>query len=727
MKSLNSQVLVNLQRLESPMYLNIDKLFACLLRDLCIDNVSRDYMTRRLNAEGVKFLTVTLPGLWKSTLISIERGFFDYKEVTSFARKGKLPLVMNGLFRELFDSRGILLDNPCEKALLAIRQVCEYWYKCAFTFSEDQLDAATESFLSCEADMKKSKDSISWDFVDQCRKSFETYYKSLVKPRIEDILNQYRPRFGPGSVHHQKEKLSKMPAAELKRSVSSLVGTCRTDQKPFAGFFKPYPSAPVKVHAVDEWKLSQVMFVPKDSRGPRVISKEPMFLLKMQMSFLDWSTEALELETNFRINFADQSKNRELAQQGSIDGKITTADLKEASDRIRYSVALAIYGNSPVFNYFLTKVRSTHSVIKSKKSVKTIRLTKLSGMGSGLTFPILALTIHIAVCTMISKRHALPYKEVSDQVYVYGDDLIVPTMYYHHVKPALEAVGLMLNSSKSFSKGPFRESCGGDFLNGKEVSPIRLKLTSSKLPSTSEVDHFRVVLKHRKKVVDSYRSETISRVTEKLVVRTINGKRTISSCPVTTTSKIIRSYKSETRVKHLATLPKRGFRLNLSSSLSLVSLERHARLCVSRGLLEVSEFIYAYIESVIGKLPIVGGTVPFLGRYSLNTHEVVTQKLPEVVYTTAAVIGPIQEPCPYTYLGTKLTRESRKAPSSRARVFETSAMLHSWGREDHKTTVYDYSSLAAQPGIDFGKYNERYALNVQPKRDVQAWHLTNVR
>lgn len=708
------------------MYLNIDKLFACLLRDLCIDNVSRDYMTRRLNAEGVKFLTVTLPGLWKSTLISIERGFFDYKEITSFARKGKLPLVMNGLFRELFDARGILLANPCEKALLAIRQVCEYWYKCAFTFSEDQLDAATESFLSCEADMKKSKDSISWEFVDECRKSFETYYPSLVKPRVQDILNQYRPRFGPGSVHHQKEKFSKMPAAELKRSVSSLVGTCRTDQKPFAGFFKSYPGSPEKVNLVDEWKLSQVMFVPKDSRGPRVISKEPMFLLQMQMSFLDWSTEALEKETNFRINFADQSINRDLARQGSVDGLTTTADLKEASDRIRYLVALAIYGNSPVFNYFLTKVRSTHAVLKTDKSVKTLRLTKLSGMGSGLTFPILALSIHIAVCTMISKRHALPYKEVSNLVYVYGDDLIVPTMYYHHVKPALEAIGLLLNASKSFSKGPFRESCGGDFLNGKEVSPIRLKLTSSKLPSTKEVDHFRVVLKRGcTKTVNSYQCASIVRETTKLVVRTINGKRTISSCLVPITVKTLRPFQSEIRVNRLITLPKRGFRLNLSSSLSLVSLERHARLCVARGLFSVAEFIYDYIESVIGKLPIVGGTVNYLGRYSTSTFEVLSQHVPEVVYTTQAVKGPITEPCPYKYLGTKLTPVKRTAPSSKTRVLEFNCMLNSRVGEALGSDPFDFSTLVSAPGVDFGIYNERYALNVVPKRSVEAWHLTN--
>lgn len=708
------------------MYLNIDKLFTCLLRDLCIDNVSRDYLVRRLNAEGTKFLTVTLPGLWKTTLFSIERGFFDYKECTSFARKGKLPLVMNGLFRKIFDARGFLLAVPCENAFLAIRQVCEYWYKCAFTFSEEQLDAATESFLSVEADMKSSKDSISWDFVDECRKSFETYYPSLVKPRIEDVLNQYRPRFGPGSVHHQKEKFSKMSASELKMSDGSLVGTCRSDQKPFAGFFKAYPGSPEVVNPVDEWKLSKVLFVPKDARGPRVISKEPMFLLKMQMSFLDWSTEALEKETNFRINFADQSKNRELARQGSIDGKITTADLKEASDRIRYLVALALYGNSPIFHYFLTKVRSTHSVLKTKKSVKTVRLTKLSGMGSGLTFPILALTIHIAVCTMISKRHAIPYRDVMSMVYVYGDDLIVPTMYYHHVKPALEAVGLMLNANKSFSKGPFRESCGGDFLHGKEVSPIRLKLTNSDLPTIKTVDHYRLVVKPVSIELAAYKLQMICKVSKKWVVRTIHGKRCLQLLPVTNLHKKLVSYQLSAVKRQVVTLPKRGFRLDLSSDLSIVALERHARLCVARGLLEVSEFIYAYIEKVKGPLPKVGGSVSYLGRYSLNTHEIVTQKMPKVVFTTKASEDSIQEPCPYRYLGTKLSPEKRKAPSSKAQAFEFSSILHTFGHSGTITGNLDVLD-SAPPGLVFGKYNERKTLCVVSKRDVEAWHLTNVR
>nr|APG77192.1 hypothetical protein [Sanxia levi-like virus 1] len=701
------------------MYLNIDKLFACLLRDLCIDNVSRDYLLRRLNAEGVKFLTVTLPGLWKSTLISMERGFFVYEENTSFARKRKLPLVMNGLFRRIFDARGYLLADPCEKALLAIRQVCEYWYKCAFTFSEDQLDSATKSFLSVEDTMKNSKGSISESFVDECRKSFETYYKPLVNAKLEDVLELHRPSNGPGSVH-VGGIFADMTVPELKLSTSALVGTCRVDQKPFAGFFKAYPASSERITHVDEWKLSEVMFVPKDSRGPRVISKEPLYLLKMQMSFLKWSTEALERITNYRINFKDQSKNRALALQGSIDRLTSTADLKEASDRIRYSVARTIYGNSPVFYYFLTKGRSTHSVLRTKKSVKTVRLTKLSGMGSGLTFPILALTIHIAVCTRIAKRYGLPYKEVMDLVYVYGDDLIVPTKYYDCVQSALEGVGLALNASKSFSKGPFRESCGGDYLNGKEVVPLRLKLASCKLPTTKAVDHFDMVVRVVKTTTSSWVVEKQPVLVKTWAVSTVQGKTVISSAHRISSSKQIVLKTSEKPCKRIVTLPKRSFRLNLSSPMAIVALERHARLLVQRGHFQTSEFIYTYLESILGKLPLVGGSVSYIGRYSQSTYEVVTQSLAGVVvYTTKAVTSSIQtEPCPYRYLGTKLTPPLESAPSSKAQAFAFANMVHGLGFPNEEIQI-------APPGLELGQYNERYALNIVRRKEVEAWHLTN--
>jgi hypothetical protein len=43
------------------------------------------------------------------------------------------------------------------------------------------------------------------------------------------------------------------------------------------------------------------------------------------------------------------------------------------------------------------------------------------------------------------------------------------------VREYLEAFGLKVNSRKTFFQGPFRESCGKDFINGVLVTPVYLR------------------------------------------------------------------------------------------------------------------------------------------------------------------------------------------------------------------------------------------------------------
>lgn len=58
---------------------------------------------------------------------------------------------------------------------------------------------------------------------------------------------------------------------------------------------------------------------------------------------------------------------------------------------------------------------------------------------------------------------------------VFGDDLIVRVEDVTRTVSVLEAVGLKVNRHKSFTEGPFRESCGGDYLLGADVVPLRVK------------------------------------------------------------------------------------------------------------------------------------------------------------------------------------------------------------------------------------------------------------
>lgn len=444
-----------------------------LAADVGLDKSTLNYVLSRLTAEGVKFLTCTLPKLAKSLISSLEKGFFE--RPTCFAWKGKSLRYFRSFLDKIFNVDGTLMRSPCELAIYHLRQFCEYFYKLALEFDEAQLRQAESTYLQTEQEIAHSSDDL--EFVDSVRKSIETNYK-LSSKSVTDVFKSARPRFGPGAFFGSED--SQWNFAVHKNMPSSVIGTCRKDQKPFSGYFRAYPSSRETIYLVDEGKVSKVLFVPKDSRGPRVISKEPLHLVKGQLAFFDWLSQHLEKVTRNRINFLDQSINRDLALKGSIDRSYCTIDLKEASDRVSLSIARKLFSNVPAIWYFITKQRSTHALLPSGK---TIKLNKLSGMGSGITFPVMALVIHAAVCTSIRKRTGLCYSKIASRVYVYGDDVIVPREWYDFAVSGIFRVGLKCNTEKSFSSGFFRESCGGDYYRGVDVTPVRLRLSNSGLES----------------------------------------------------------------------------------------------------------------------------------------------------------------------------------------------------------------------------------------------------
>jgi hypothetical protein len=101
-------------------------------------------------------------------------------------------------------------------------------------------------------------------------------------------------------------------------------------------------------------------------------------------------------------------------------------------------------------------------------------------MGSALCFPIEAMVFTTIVFlglqdAVARKLSAADISAYRGSVRVYGDDIIVPADSVTYVVRALEAFGLKVNTKKSFWTGRFRESCGGDYFGGREVTPVRLK------------------------------------------------------------------------------------------------------------------------------------------------------------------------------------------------------------------------------------------------------------
>jgi hypothetical protein len=91
------------------------------------------------------------------------------------------------------------------------------------------------------------------------------------------------------------------------------------------------------------------------------------------------------------------------------------------------------------------------------------RLEKFSSMGNGFTFE-LETAVFTAICMSV-----MPDPLPGFNLWVYGDDIIVPSDLSGDVIAALRFCGFTPNQRKTFTEGMFRESCGGDFFDGQPV------------------------------------------------------------------------------------------------------------------------------------------------------------------------------------------------------------------------------------------------------------------
>lgn len=213
---------------------------------------------------------------------------------------------------------------------------------------------------------------------------------------------------------------------------------------------------------------ARVCLVPKDSRGPRVISCEPAELMFVQQGLMRKLYDILETNhlTRGQINFIDQGVNRNLAMEASLNGKHATLDLKDASDMVSLDLVRRVFPSNWV--ECLEACRSEETILPNGKVVK---LNKFAPMGSSCCFPVEALVFWACAQATIRLRFGVTNRNV----YVYGDDIICDSPLARDIMVGLEAVGLVVNRTKSYVTGPFRESCGGDYHNGYDVTPVRVK------------------------------------------------------------------------------------------------------------------------------------------------------------------------------------------------------------------------------------------------------------
>lgn len=220
--------------------------------------------------------------------------------------------------------------------------------------------------------------------------------------------------------------------------------------------------------------------VPKNWKTYRMIAKEADGNMLYQKCIAVAIRRVLLDEG---IDLSDQSRNRSLAASGVARGNATW-DGSMASDTVAINPVSFLFPR-PLYDH-LMKARAPTGVMLEKGTTPLyihdgkggfklqngteFFYQKLSSMGNGATFEVetlLFLGLAKACC------HVTGCSDTD--VSVYGDDVVIPCEAYPLFREVVNFCGFVTNDEKSFSEGPFRESCGGHYLGDTDVTPFYVR------------------------------------------------------------------------------------------------------------------------------------------------------------------------------------------------------------------------------------------------------------
>lgn len=442
----------------------------------------RDWKTiqSRFENEGISFLMITLPAFTNWLEQSLELGQASPSIFATFHRKGgcggvSLPAFLLGLTSRVFDVRtGRLLETADPSAVFFIRQICSFFKKVKVNCSEERKTATVKKFLETDLMLPKR---IKLSRIGQSVAN--VIISSLDYSGVVDADLCF-PKHGPGATveklwGNQKYKGRDFYARWIRAlSIEELYGV-----QPIENRFDA-----IRIIKERDEQPCRLSLVPKTLKAPRTIAVEPVAMQYAQQLVSSRLIAAMgKSYLTKHIRFNDQSVNNRLAKEGSHGKGQCTIDLSEASDRIAAGLVREIVRSDSLLRSQLLAVRTSRISIRSgaKGSLRTHVLRKFSTSGSAVTFPVETLVFFILAIAAIIEgtgphRNLLTaIHRICKDVSVYGDDIVAPDAFCIPICDYFEAHGLKVNRNKTFSKGMFRESCGGDYFKGYDVTPKYLR------------------------------------------------------------------------------------------------------------------------------------------------------------------------------------------------------------------------------------------------------------
>jgi hypothetical protein len=497
---------------------NVENIIATLLRDVhnrhgLVFNerslrLTTNVLKRRVLNEGISFLTKTLPKLGKAfhKALALETPL-NASSLGFAANPGvKTPKFLGEFFSRVLDRDGQPLTDPCIASIKVLCDILFVFYKYETAYTDKQEEKVVLQFIRTEDDLSTISSHLKT--IEACldkgcntrRRRFDTSSQVAVTREARILLSNLFgsksgrwtdkakhltgsspvlsyfdphnivPSHGPGVVATKQRLWSKFEFTNVSGRIASMYPL---DEFFFSSLGHVCDRHNVLMNITDRDLPARVLLVPKDSRGPRLISCEPVDFQWVQQglgrAIVDWVES--HPTTKWNVFFTNQQPNQFGSLLGSQTGKYSTLDLNEASDRVSVDLVRLLF--PPHIYEYLAACRSLSTELPDGR---ILPLNKFAPMGSSLCFPILALTVW-AILTA-----GAPDADTREGILVYGDDVVVPTAYAENAMKHLESFGLKVNRDKSCTKGLFRESCGVDAFKGTCVTPVRIRTVWSSSP-----------------------------------------------------------------------------------------------------------------------------------------------------------------------------------------------------------------------------------------------------
>lgn len=490
-----------------------------------------DTFANRIHNEGTDFYAHQLRGLRIDMLSGLETGQLSITSRFGLKKSSALPRFLHGAFANIFNKDGTLRHDLNVGAVACVNQLTAVFTKVEGDHTPESEEKVLANFVNTEKVMASTSLDLT-RVIQHCYKARSTKGNTPVDRTLGNIVEEARSlmaRVLDGVDPHEILPNHGSGVSACETPIWARYGTPRYVDKinaewPMDSYYYSGPQGFCdnlqEFLGSEEYDpCARVLLVPKDCRGPRLISCEPRETMWIQQGVMKqlYETASAHNLTRGSVLFTDQSPNQLAARQGSLWWKpspvletatalvwgkyhdtlnsdygtcmektktyadhayldvnqehhvgsckalpLSTLDCTDASDMLRLDLVELIWPKE--WFKCLNACRSAYTELPSGQLVE---MRKHAPMGSACCFPVMAFTfwsLLTAILPQCMRKH----------VRVYGDDIVLPIFSTSAGIEVLEAVGFKINNSKSYSRGPYRESCGKEYVRGFDVSCARL-------------------------------------------------------------------------------------------------------------------------------------------------------------------------------------------------------------------------------------------------------------